>query len=81
MWIVWTQQFGILELGNYQDCLKEYEKQKEKYGQEEFEFLDESDIGEQIILAKVDKAFGHFKKPDGLFALEEHDGTDLEKSQ
>ncbi|MDA9472070.1 hypothetical protein [Enterococcus sp. 5H] len=79
MWMVWTNDFGIEAVGDEEQCRKIYEEKKEEYSKLNLPWIDESDKGDQVILAKIEKAFGYYEKPDGLFELEEHDGSDLEE--
>lgn len=79
MWMVWTNEFGIVTIGNKAECEKSYEQEKENYFSYDLTDVDESEIGHQVILAKLGKSCGLFECPDGLFEVKELDGTDLEE--
>ena len=81
MWLVWDKEDGIIYTGDYKFCIKEYEKHKktvEDYLINECELPDE-EIGNQVILAKVDRLFKLCRNPEGTVSFKDIDGTDLEE--
>lgn len=81
MWMVWTNEFGVVAISNKAECEERYEQEKENYFSYDLMDVDESGIGHQVILAKLGKSCGLFECPDGLFEVKELDGTDLEQEE
>ncbi|MFZ4844524.1 hypothetical protein EQ871_14480 [Enterococcus casseliflavus] len=79
MWLVYTEEYGIVQIGDQKECEERYEKEKEKYQDEALPYVDVDDMGHQVYLMKVEKTFGHYECPDGLFDLKELNGADLEE--
>lgn len=78
-YIVWDKEDGLVAAGTYEECQKIYEEYVKSVESNFIDWseIDESDIGDQLVLAKAERRFGWFGNPEGGLSLEELSGTDL----